>query len=165
MTATQAAQLTSPTAVSHVGRSRAIGRLGTTARAAVGVVLLAFGVGAGGHWITWWQLALGIVAMPAAVAAAQLTRLAFTNDTLRLTNHLASCINCALLFVLLGFSPTRTATLVFLGASLLLAAVRGYGGCESLAIPNWLLHRNDQVGCYVFLPVDNIEARRERGSA
>src|SRR5262249_42524786 len=139
------------------------GRLGTTARAAVGVVLLAFGVVAGGHWITWWQLALGIVAIP-AVAAAQLTRLAFTNDTLRPTNHLASC-NGALLFVLLGFSPTRTAPLVSLGASMLPAAVRGNGGCESLAIPNWLLHRNDQVGCYVFLPVDNIEARGERRSA
>jgi hypothetical protein len=71
-------------------------------------------------------------------ATAQLTSLLFTNDALRPTNHLASCVNCALLFLLLGFSPTRTATLVFLSASMLLAAARGYGGCETLAIPNWL---------------------------
>jgi hypothetical protein len=142
-----------------------VGRLGTTARAVVGVVLLAFGIIAGGYWITWWHLILGIVVIPTAAAtAAQLTRLAFADGALRQTNHVASCVNCAILVVLLWFSPTRSATLVFLGASLLVAAIRGYGGCETLAIPNWLLHRDDQVGCYVFLPVDNLEARRESQS-
>ena len=42
---------------------------------------------------------------------------------------------------------------------LLLAAARGYAGCESLAITNWLLRRDDQVGCVVFSPLDAIEAR------
>ncbi len=55
---------------------------------------------------------------------------------------------------------TRDATLVFLGVSMLLAALRGYGSCESLAISNWLLRRNDQVGCLLFSPVDRLETRR-----
>lgn len=63
----------------------------------------------------------------------------------------------------LGF--TSDAALLFYGASMLLAAVRGYAGCEVLAVPNWLLRRDDQVGCVLFAPVDAIErGRRDSGS-
>ena len=41
---------------------------------------------------------------------------------------------------------------------MLLAAWRGHAGCESLAISNWLLRRDDQVGCVVFWPLDEVEA-------
>ena len=58
----------------------------------------------------------------------------------------------------LGF--TSDAALIFYGASLLLAAARGYAGCEVLAVPNWLLRRDDQVGCVLFTPVDALERRR-----
>jgi hypothetical protein len=34
---------------------------------------------------------------------------------------------------------TSDAALIFYGISMLLAALRGYGGCELLAISNWLL--------------------------
>ena len=51
------------------------------------------------------------------------------------------------------------AVLIFYGLSMLLAALRGYGGCESLAISNWLLKRDDQLGCLVFSPIDNAESR------
>jgi hypothetical protein len=51
------------------------------------------------------------------------------------------------------------AALYFYGAAMLLAAVRGYGGCEVLAVSNWLLRRDDQVGCVLFWPVDALEAR------
>jgi hypothetical protein len=61
----------------------------------------------------------------------------------------------------LGF--TSDAALIFYGASLLLAAARGYAGCEVLAVPNWLLRRDDQVGCVVFAPVDALERRRASG--
>jgi hypothetical protein len=40
---------------------------------------------------------------------------------------------------------------------MLLAAARGYAGCEVLAISNWLLHRDDQIGCLVFSPIDRLE--------
>jgi hypothetical protein len=44
--------------------------------------------------------------------------------------------------------------------SMLLAAPRSYAGCEVLAVPNWLLRRDDQVGCVLFAPVDALERRR-----
>ena len=43
--------------------------------------------------------------------------------------------------------------------SMLLAALRGYGGCESLVISNWLLGRDDQLGCLVFSPIDYAESK------
>ena len=52
---------------------------------------------------------------------------------------------------------TSDAALIFYGASMLLAAARGYAGCEVLAVSNWLLRRDDQVGCVVFWPVDHLE--------
>jgi hypothetical protein len=110
------------------------------------------------------QLGLGLVGLPAAVTAAQLARVTYTKRALNQTDHTALCINCAVLAAALVVSPTRNATLVFLGASLLLAAARGYGGCESLAISNWLLRRDDQVGCMLFSPLDRLEARRTNGS-
>ena len=51
------------------------------------------------------------------------------------------------------------AVLIFYGLSMLLAALRGYGGCESLAISNWLLKRDDQIGCLVFTPIDYTERK------
>jgi hypothetical protein len=45
---------------------------------------------------------------------------------------------------------------------MLLAAARGYAGCEVLAISNWLLRRDDQLGCMVFAPVDLAESQLRR---
>jgi hypothetical protein len=127
--------------------------------------LLALGIISGGRWIAWWQLALGLVTMPAVAVAAQATRLVFTKCAMANTSPVASCLNCAVLVVLLAASPTRDATLVFLGASMLVAAGRGHVGCESLAISNWLLRRDDQVGCLLFGPLDELERRRENRRA
>jgi hypothetical protein len=60
----------------------------------------------------------------------------------------------------LGF--TSDAALLFYGASMLLAAARGYAGCEVLAVSNWLLRRDDQVGCVLFTPVDALTRGRRR---
>jgi hypothetical protein len=157
MTGINAAPLTHSNSPSRIGRPRAIGRRGTTARVLVGAALLVLGVIVGAHWIAWWQLALGIVGVPALVTVVQLGRLAFANRTLSQTSHLASCLNCAAIAALLLFSQTRDATLVFLGSSMLLAAARGYGGCETLAISNWLLRRDDQIGCLPFSPLDRLD--------
>jgi len=48
---------------------------------------------------------------------------------------------------------------------MLLAALRGYGGCEVLAAPNLLGGRRDQFGCILFTPIDRAEAWRERGGS
>lgn len=66
--------------------------------------------------------------------------------------------------MLFSLDFTRDAAALFFGASLLLAAARGYAGCEVLAISNWLLRRDDQVGCVVFTPIDAVEEQLTRGS-
>jgi hypothetical protein len=69
-------------------------------------------------------------------------------------------IVAAALVPLAAFTPvTSTSLWIWLGASFLLAAVRGYGGCEILAFPNALTGRRDEVGCIVFTPLDRAEAR------
>jgi len=69
-------------------------------------------------------------------------------------------VNCAAPALLLIVPWTSAATLLFLGSGMLLAAWRGEAGCESLAISNWLLRREDQVGCMIFSPLDRLERRR-----
>ena len=55
------------------------------------------------------------------------------------------------------------AAFVFYGASMLEAPLRGYAGCDVMAISNWILSRDDQVGCLVLGPIDSAE-QRLRGS-
>jgi hypothetical protein len=55
-------------------------------------------------------------------------------------------------------SVLSDAVLIFYGPTMLVAAGRGHSGCEVLAISNWVLGRDDQVGCLLFEPID----RRER---
>jgi hypothetical protein len=42
---------------------------------------------------------------------------------------------------------------------MLLAAVRGYGGCEVLAFPAAITGRRDRIGCILYTPIDAAEAR------
>jgi len=44
---------------------------------------------------------------------------------------------------------------------MLVAAVRGYAGCEVLAVSNWVLRRDDQIGCMLFWPPDTAESDRQ----
>jgi hypothetical protein len=92
----------------------------------------------------------------------QLARLVFTRTQLYEAGGIATLINCVVVVVLLVLPATRGITLVFLGEAMLLAALRGYGGCETLAFSNWLLGRNDQVGCMLFTPLDRIETNATR---
>ena len=48
----------------------------------------------------------------------------------------------------------------------MLAAWREVSGCGITVLSNWILTREDQVGCGVFRPIDAAEARhapRDRG--
>ena len=139
-------------------RHRGIGPLGTTARVLVAGLL----VGS----VTWGHLTrgfhpsawlLGLVGFPAVLLAGQWLRARRTPTPLRATGPVAHALNLAVLLALYLWEPTSDAALVFLGASMLLAALRGDAGCEVLAVPNWLLGRDDQVGCAVFWPIDQRE--------
>jgi len=148
------------------GRQRSIGPLGTTARVLVGGLLLAS--------VTWGHLTrgfhpsawlLGLVGFPALLVAGQWLRARRTPAPLRATGPVAHALNVAAFVVLWLLEPTSDAALLFYGASMWLAAVRGYAGCEVLAVSNWLLGRDDQVGCALFWPIDHLEHRTGRRPA
>jgi hypothetical protein len=150
---------------------RAIGTWATTARVImggfmVGSVGLGSFTGDGEFEPAAWLL--GLVGLPLAVLSWQVWRAHGTSDRIvALTGPLGHLVPPAAFLVLYGttwYAPpidfVSDAALLFFGSSMLLAAIRGYAGCEVLAISNWLLGRDDQVGCALFKPVDSIEHDR-----
>lgn len=149
---------------------RRIGVVGTAARIVVGLALLA-GVlieqvsGSGPAWSSWL---LGLIGLPAGVLGGLWLRSRRTPRRLEAGRwgHALTTLILVIVFLprglLPGLSVLATGVLIFLGTSMLLAAARGYAGCEVLAVPNWLLHRDDQVGCMLFTPIDRAEQRRRR---
>jgi hypothetical protein len=157
-----------PPAADRTGHARAIGMAGTAARILIGLVLL--GLVVSGEASRGWRPAawvLALLAFPAVALAAAWLRARRHRPGLRATGPAGHAVNAAVFAALyatpwyappLGF--TSDAALIFYGVSMLLAAARGYAGCEVLAVPNWLLRRDDQVGCVLFAPVDALERRR-----
>lgn len=156
-------------------RRRQIGVIGTAARVIFGLAVLVGGVVGGqvstihGQLRTGFEpvpVAVGLVAFPAVVLTAQWLRARIAPSRLQLTGPVSTALNL-LVFLALFLTPwyarplsfTSDAALVFYGASMLLAALRGYSGCEVTAISNWILRRDDQVGCIVLGPVDAMESR------
>jgi hypothetical protein len=159
---------------------REIGVIGTAARVVLGLAFLVLGVtgsrvsvihGQVGIGFEPVSVAVGLVGFPAVVLAWQWLRARIVPTRLQATGPGSTALNMLVLAALLltpwylpPLSFTSVAALVFYGASMLLAALRGYSGCEVTAISNWILGRDDQVGCLVFSPVDDLE-RRLRGSS
>jgi hypothetical protein len=150
---------------------RDVGPIGTAVRLVGGLLLVGFivyGQLSSGHLspITW---VLGLIGFPALVLAWHFWRIrrnpARFSDTSALSFVLSLALPVALYFT--GwFVPslwfTSDATLIFVGSSLLLAALRGDAGCEFLALSNLLLRRSDQLACAVFTPIDSLERRGSR---
>jgi hypothetical protein len=158
---------------------RQIGTIGTTMRVVVGLVLLADGLFGGhvsaihGEVRTGFEplsVAVGVVAFPIVLLAWQWLRTRRDPTHIRATGPVSTAINIVA-FLALVLTPwyvrplafTSDAALVFYGASMLLAALRGYGGCEVLAVSNWILGRDDQIGCLVLSPVDSAERSLREG--
>lgn len=148
--------------------ARQIGPAGTIARLLAGIALLSSVVI--GHWANFWLLPwiVGLLAFPAIALGSHRLRSRYAPGRLMAIGPVAHVLNIAVFFALYltpYYAPalkfTSDAALLFYGASMLVAAVRGYAGCEVLAISNWLLRRNDQIGCLVFGPVDAIEDRAQ----
>ena len=137
--------------------SRQIGPWGSAARIAVGASFIALAPIGGPHW---GDVALGLVLFPAAVIAALALR-GRNAAPLRLASPWAHCVNIGVFVLALQWQPQ--ATLLFYGASMLLAAWRGMGAGELFAVSNAVRHRDDQLGCPLFLPVDALESSRSRG--
>lgn len=160
-----AAQTDHGTPEARTGRVRRIGPAGTAARVGLGGFFLGSvlaGELAHRREPAAWVLAL--VVFPALLLAIQWLRARRFPARLRATGPVGHAVNAAVFAALyatpwyappLGF--TSNAVLIFYGASMLLAALRGYPGCEVLAVSNWLLRRDNQVGCVIFSPLDCLE--------
>lgn len=111
------------------------------------------------------SLIIGLIGLPAGLLAWQWVRSRRVASRIVATGPLATTLNIVVvaLFVAAVYVPAISfvgfAGFVFYGASMLLAAMRGYAGCEVLAVSNWLLRRDDQIGCLVLSPIDNLEHR------
>lgn len=145
---------------------RGIGPVGTASRAVVGLVLVYIAGGASGlEWHgEWYDAVGGLVALPALTVAVGLAARRYASGPLRFTGPLAIALNCGVIVALVVNPYTGGAATLFYAATLLIGAWRGQGGCEGTVISNWILRRDDQVGCPIFSPIDEAEARlRRRG--
>ena len=148
-----------------------LGPWGTGARLLVGgflvgsVALGSVGGDAGFQPAAWL---LGLVGLPGMIVGWQAWRIRRRSERIvALTGPVGHLVTMAAFLVLYGttwYAPpidfVSDAGLLFFGASMLLAAGRGYAGCEVLSISNWLLGRDDQVGCALFDPIDGLEHAR-----
>jgi hypothetical protein len=140
---------------------RRIGPIGTTLRVAVGLGLL----GLAGWGIDWYDPLVGLVGLPAIALALGLGARRYAAEPVRFDGPLGTTLNCALIVALAVNPYTASGTALFYGATLLIAAWRGQPGCEATVIPNLILHRDDQIGCPTFTPIDQAEARMRRKGA
>ncbi len=145
---------------------REIGILGTCARSIIGILVI--GSVVYGHFVRGpfrplpWII--GLVVFPAVFFTWEWARARHNQARFEATGPIASAINVVVFLYFAFFAPRPLSwlsdgILLFYGVSMCLAAIRGYAGCEVLAIPNWLLKRDDQLGCLFFSPIDNVERK------
>jgi hypothetical protein len=148
--------------------ARQITTAGTVARLIVGVVFIGIVVVRAaiegfspGAWV------LGLLGFPVLLLTWQWLRARVNPRPFIAIGPVPHVLNVVVFFVLFltpwyfdPLSVTSDAALLFYGASMLLAAARGYAGCEVLAVSNWLLRRDDQIGCLLFAPVDMLSEKR-----
>ena len=153
---------------------RDIGPIGTSSRIVAGAAALAVPIALEGA--VWWDMATALLAFPllSSAVAWLMTRVdqPSSDNAAACDGGLCSTRGCVLFAVMIGvtvplgiLSPVHgdVAFWGWLGASMLLAAARGYGGCEALAFYNLLTGRRDQIGCLLFTPIDAAEARHKGG--
>jgi hypothetical protein len=144
------------------GRTRRLGPLATALRVTVALGLLYLAGGAGGlSWeVEWYDLAGGLVALPALTILLGVAARRYASKPLRFTGPAGHALNCVAVVALVANPYTGGAATLFYAATLLVAAWRGQPGCEITVVSNWILRRDDQVGCPVFAPIDVLEARQ-----
>ncbi len=137
-------------------RGRAIGTVGTMARLIVGLAFIALAFLTGEFEL--YSLPLGLIGFPAVLLLLQWLRARWAPGRLQATGPLGFSLNILIALPFFIVPYTQAAAFLFYGASMLLAAACGYAGCEITAISNWLLRRDDQVGCVIFSPIDAAKA-------
>jgi hypothetical protein len=141
---------------------RRIGPIGTASRVLAGLALLYLAVSDGARlsWeLRWYEVALGLGAFPAVMVGIGLAARRFTGRPVRFIGPIAIAVNAALGVALFANEYTAGGAALFVGTTLLVAAWRAQPGCELTVISNSILRRDDQIGCLVFTPIDEAEAR------
>jgi hypothetical protein len=147
--------------------SREIGPVGTAARIVTALALLYI---VGGSTIASWSIdihdaAIGLVALPALMIGLGLVARRYAEGTIRFTGPLGIALNLAVIVALIANDVTGPGATLFYGATMLIAAWRGQAGCEGTVVSNWVLDRDDQIGCPIFAPIDEVEAHLRRRAA
>ena len=140
---------------------RRIGPIGTTSRVLAGLGLLYLALSDGGlSWgLRWYDVALGLVALPAVMLGVGLAASRFWNGPVRFTGPIALAVNAALGVALFATQYTAGGAALFVGTTLIVAAWLAQPGCELSVLSNAILRRDDQIGCFVFTPIDELERR------
>ena len=136
-----------------VARSTSRRRWGTTARAVVGVTLIALALSI---WEAGWvDVLIGLVALPVlATLLMSLRRRSAAPLRLGAAGHLVTLAHVA---VTVTIVPEAAA--LFYGSMALVAGLNGNRGCEITALANGLRGRDDQIGCPLFEPFDALDRR------
>lgn len=157
-----------PGAVSGAG-NREIGPIGTASRVVGGLIAIALPIALSG--IGWWDVGAALVVLPAITMAVSALVMSgyerYAPQALAQRHSICSGPSCGLLAGVIGIAialsfvtpVTGVAIWSFFGLSMLVAALRGYAGCEVLAIPNAITGRRDQIGCFLYSPIDAAEAK------
>ena len=141
-------------------KHRRIGPIGTTTRLVVAAGLLYLAFFDGASWgLEWYDAAVGLGVLPAAVIAFGLGARRYAGGPVRFTGSAGTTANCLVLFGLAVNPYTAGGAALFYGATLLVAAWRAQPGCEATVLSNSILGRDDQIGCPIFSPIDKAEAR------
>jgi hypothetical protein len=141
---------------------RRIGPIGTASRALAGLALIYLALSDGGRlsWdLRWYEVALGLGALPAVMLVIGLAAGRLAGRPVRFTGPLALAVNAALGVALFANEYAAGGAALFVGTTLLVAAWRAQPGCELTVLSNSILRRDDQIGCFVFTPIDEAEAR------
>ncbi|MGH3133894.1 MAG: hypothetical protein ACRDNY_09200 [Gaiellaceae bacterium] len=109
--------------------------------------------------LAWHAALLGLVAFPAVMVGVGLAARRFAGGPVRFTGPLGLGLNTAVIVALYMIEYANDAAALFYGVTLLVAARRAQPGCEATVLSNWILRRDDQIGCPVLAPIDEAEAR------
>jgi hypothetical protein len=145
-------------------RTRDIGPIGTAVRVLGGLGLLYIaGDGSLAPWgIEWQDAILGLIVLPALMIALGLAARRYAREPIRWTGPLGIALNLALIVALVSNEYTIGGAAIFYGTTLLIAAWHGQAGCEGTVVSNWVLGRDDQIGCPTFTPIDAAETHLRR---
>ncbi len=137
--------------------------VGRSLRLIVGVLLLVWMsrqlvAASGSAWLIVGALVLTLTFLYGGVHAA----LSRTSGSInRWLGALLALGPAVLVWVLAGVHGA-VAVILFIGISLIVAAIRADPGCEVMAIPGAVSGRRTHLVCLVFSPVDWLEARLRR---